>query len=56
MPTGSAPQEQQHEAGVAIIGCGPVGAMLANLLGLQGVTTLVRPESIKERVSWKLLD
>ncbi len=41
MATGSAPQEQQHEADVAIIGCGPVGAMLANLLGLQGVTTLV---------------
>jgi 3-(3-hydroxy-phenyl)propionate hydroxylase len=29
------------EVDVAIIGCGPVGAMLANLLGLQGITTLV---------------
>lgn len=28
-------------AEVAIIGCGPVGAMLANLLGMQGVSTLV---------------
>lgn len=26
---------------VAIIGCGPVGAMLANLLGMQGLSTLV---------------
>jgi len=26
---------------VVIVGCGPVGAMLANLLGLQGVTTLI---------------
>jgi 3-(3-hydroxy-phenyl)propionate hydroxylase len=26
---------------VAIIGCGPVGAMLANLLGLQGIANLV---------------
>lgn len=33
----------RHEirADVAIIGCGPVGAMLANLLGMQGVRTLV---------------
>ena len=29
------------QADVAIIGCGPVGAMLANLLGLQGLSTLV---------------
>ena len=33
----------RHEirADVAVIGCGPVGAMLANLLGMQGVRTLV---------------
>jgi 3-(3-hydroxy-phenyl)propionate hydroxylase len=30
-----------EEFEVAIVGCGPVGAMLANLLGLQGVSTLV---------------
>ena len=29
------------ETDVAIIGCGPVGAMLANLLGMQGIATLV---------------
>jgi 3-(3-hydroxy-phenyl)propionate hydroxylase len=33
--------EQTRETEVAIIGCGPVGAMLANLLGLQGISTLV---------------
>ena len=33
--------EQMHETNVVIIGCGPVGAMLANLLGLQGIGTLV---------------
>jgi 3-(3-hydroxy-phenyl)propionate hydroxylase len=41
MATETAPQAQVHETDVAIIGCGPVGAMLANLLGLQGITTLV---------------
>lgn len=35
----AASHDGQTEA--AIIGCGPVGAMLANLLGLQGVRTLV---------------
>src|SRR5271166_3399111 len=34
-------EAQTDEVEVAIIGCGPVGAMLANLLGLQGVRTLV---------------
>lgn len=29
------------ETDVAIIGCGPVGALLANLLGLQGIATAV---------------
>jgi 3-(3-hydroxy-phenyl)propionate hydroxylase len=29
------------ETDVVIIGCGPVGALLANLLGLQGITTVV---------------
>jgi len=33
--------EQADDIDVAIIGCGPVGALLANLLGLQGVKTLV---------------
>src|SRR5947209_6990910 len=32
---------QMHETNVVIVGCGPVGAMLANLLGLQGIGTLV---------------
>lgn len=34
-------EDAAAEAEVAIIGCGPVGAMLANLLGMQGVDTLV---------------
>ena len=34
-------EARTDEVEVAIIGCGPVGAMLANLLGLQGVRTLV---------------
>jgi 3-(3-hydroxy-phenyl)propionate hydroxylase len=29
------------ETDVVIIGCGPVGALLANLLGLQGIATIV---------------
>ena len=33
--------ERTHETNVVIVGCGPVGAMLANLLGLQGISTLV---------------
>jgi 3-(3-hydroxy-phenyl)propionate hydroxylase len=37
--TGS--NDQMHETDVAIVGCGPVGAMLANLLRLQGISTLV---------------
>jgi 3-(3-hydroxy-phenyl)propionate hydroxylase len=41
MTTDTVPQERTHETEVAIIGCGPVGAMLANLLGLQGIATLV---------------
>ena len=41
MLTEAAPQAQTDEIEVAIIGCGPVGAMLANLLGLQGISTLV---------------
>jgi 3-(3-hydroxy-phenyl)propionate hydroxylase len=41
MATDTASHEQLHDTEIAIIGCGPVGAMLANLLGLQGVTTLV---------------
>lgn len=34
------PAEPSH-ADIAIIGCGPVGAMLANLLGMQGISTVV---------------
>lgn len=34
-----APDDDQTD--VAIVGCGPVGAMLANLLGLQGVRAMV---------------
>ena len=30
-----------RQTDVAIIGCGPVGAMLANLLGLRGISTVV---------------
>ncbi len=30
-----------HQTDVAVIGCGPVGAMLANLLGLQGIRVVV---------------
>jgi 3-(3-hydroxy-phenyl)propionate hydroxylase len=41
MATDTAPREQTHETEIAIIGCGPVGAMLANLLGLQGIATSV---------------
>jgi 3-(3-hydroxy-phenyl)propionate hydroxylase len=41
MTTDTASQGQVHETDVAIIGCGPVGAMLANLLGQQGIATLV---------------
>jgi 3-(3-hydroxy-phenyl)propionate hydroxylase len=41
MTTDAACREQPHETEVAIIGCGPTGAMLANLLGLQGIATLV---------------
>jgi 3-(3-hydroxy-phenyl)propionate hydroxylase len=33
--------DQMHETNVVIVGGGPVGAMLANLLGLQGISTLV---------------
>jgi 3-(3-hydroxy-phenyl)propionate hydroxylase len=32
---------QPHDIDVAIVGCGPVGAALANLLGLQGFSALV---------------
>jgi 3-(3-hydroxy-phenyl)propionate hydroxylase len=41
MTTATNPNADMDETEVAIIGCGPVGALLANLLGLQGVSTLV---------------
>ncbi len=41
MATQTTPTEQTHETDVVIVGCGPAGAMLANLLGLQGISTLV---------------
>ncbi|NBE83377.1 bifunctional 3-(3-hydroxy-phenyl)propionate/3-hydroxycinnamic acid hydroxylase [Micromonospora rubida] len=34
-------QEKVHDVDVAVIGCGPVGALTANLLGARGVRTLV---------------
>ena len=37
----SAPADTDHIFDVAIVGLGPVGACLANLLGLKGVSTLV---------------
>ncbi|MDE1568936.1 bifunctional 3-(3-hydroxy-phenyl)propionate/3-hydroxycinnamic acid hydroxylase [Aquabacter sediminis] len=37
----SAPTDTDHIFDVAIVGLGPVGACLANLLGLKGVSTLV---------------
>nr|WP_294504811.1 bifunctional 3-(3-hydroxy-phenyl)propionate/3-hydroxycinnamic acid hydroxylase [uncultured Rhodopila sp.] len=39
-----------HRVDVAVIGCGPVGAMLANLLGLQGlrVAVLEREAAIRD--------
>ncbi len=40
MPTDN-PNEFGSETDVVIIGCGPVGALLANLLGLQGIATVV---------------
>lgn len=41
MRSGDASNGTTDEVEVAIVGCGPVGAMLANLLGLQGIKTLV---------------
>ncbi len=41
MEQGEPMQDHAAVADVAIVGCGPVGAMLANLLGLQGIRTLV---------------
>ena len=41
MPNDTSIREPMEEFEVAIVGCGPVGAMLANLLGLQGISTVV---------------
>jgi 3-(3-hydroxy-phenyl)propionate hydroxylase len=41
METPTSAQKRTREIDVAIVGCGPVGAMLANLLGLQGIGTVV---------------
>jgi 3-(3-hydroxy-phenyl)propionate hydroxylase len=40
MATQTTPTQQTQETDVVIVGCGPAGAMLANLLGLQGISTL----------------
>ena len=41
MTENTAPQEPLHKTDVAIIGCGPTGAVLANLLGMCGASVLV---------------
>ncbi len=41
MASETIPQEPSYETDIVIIGCGPVGALLANLLGLQGIATVV---------------
>jgi 3-(3-hydroxy-phenyl)propionate hydroxylase len=41
MANGTGSNDQMHDTDIVIVGCGPVGAMLANLLGLQGISTLV---------------
>jgi 3-(3-hydroxy-phenyl)propionate hydroxylase len=41
MATQTAPEEHTSETDVVIVGFGPVGATLANLLGMQGIKTLV---------------
>ena len=40
-PAQPAPQPAAAEVDVVVVGCGPVGALTANLLGLRGVGTLV---------------
>ena len=37
----NATAKDEMRADIVVIGCGPVGAMLANLLGMQGLSTLV---------------
>ena len=37
----NATAKDEMRADIVVIGCGPVGAMLANLLGMQGISTLV---------------
>lgn len=34
-------QDDPRDVDIVIVGCGPAGAMLANLLGMQGITTLI---------------
>ncbi|MBS0562137.1 MAG: bifunctional 3-(3-hydroxy-phenyl)propionate/3-hydroxycinnamic acid hydroxylase [Proteobacteria bacterium] len=41
MTSKAASRTGSQQADVAIIGCGPVGATLANLLGMQGIATIV---------------
>ena len=41
MATETEPNHRTCETDVVIVGCGPAGAMLANLLGLQGIGTLM---------------
>ncbi|AEB44873.1 bifunctional 3-(3-hydroxy-phenyl)propionate/3-hydroxycinnamic acid hydroxylase [Micromonospora maris] len=40
-PAQPAPQPAAADVDVVVVGCGPVGALTANLLGLRGVSTLV---------------
>ncbi|MFD6566821.1 bifunctional 3-(3-hydroxy-phenyl)propionate/3-hydroxycinnamic acid hydroxylase [Micromonospora profundi] len=45
-PVQSSAHHPVQEVDVAVIGCGPVGALTANLLGARGVTTLVVERSV----------
>ncbi|MGW3895472.1 bifunctional 3-(3-hydroxy-phenyl)propionate/3-hydroxycinnamic acid hydroxylase [Micromonospora profundi] len=45
-PVQSSAHHPVQDVDVAVIGCGPVGALTANLLGARGVTTLVVERSV----------
>ncbi|MEV6814966.1 bifunctional 3-(3-hydroxy-phenyl)propionate/3-hydroxycinnamic acid hydroxylase [Micromonospora sp. NPDC051296] len=40
-PAQSSPRAKVQEVDVVVVGCGPVGALTANLLGVRGISTLV---------------